>query len=110
MRSSLTATSLHDLVLHRGIAASGGRSRSRGGSILASGVGARLKVVSHLRVQLLRGLLRRAGGAYAALWLLATSAGSSSSALVGIGVVALVVGRRLGLGFRLTFDLVSIAS
>ncbi len=92
---------LEDVLLHRGIATGGGRSSGIG--VVAGGV----KVVGHLRVQLLRRLLDGAVAAAALDRLLGglagggTALGSSSALLLdGGGRLGLSLGRRDALGER----------
>lgn len=92
------AITLHDLVLHGGVAVAGG---SDGGGSAGSGVlvggGGTGEVVGHLGVELLGSLLDgAAGAATAAGALLATATGASA-----LGIVGLASRSRLGLGLGL---------
>lgn len=97
-RSSCTCYSgnLEDLVLHRGVAAGGGRGGSSGCRSIISV--ASLKVVCHLRVELLSSLLggAAAAAATATTGLLATTSGARTALRCAIGGV-LDIGGRLGL-------------
>lgn len=84
----------HDLIVHRGIAIVG-RSRSTATDVLA--LVARLKVVSHLAVQLLGRLLGRTRALGSTGGLSATAPGATSTSVLGGGLLLLVGHSRLGL-------------
>lgn len=124
MTSHDEVKTLHDLVIHGGITSGDGRGSSNGSGGSSSGSGGGRgtvgtgsgvdKVVGHLRVELLGGLLSGAAAAGTAASLLAgvvASVGGSSvvvvaalgtgSGALGSVATALVVGGRLGLALGL---------